>query len=81
MIPFSGPNPRTTFWRWKTPSVGFAAREPRKAELVMLRFFVGMTIPEAASTLGVSVPTAERWWTFARTWLYADLEEEILGNP
>ena len=59
----------------------FAAREPRKAELVMLRFFVGMTIPEAASTLGVSVPTAERWWTFARTWLYADLEEEILGNP
>jgi RNA polymerase sigma factor (TIGR02999 family) len=51
----------------------FAAEEPRKAELVVLRFFGGMTIPEAADALGVSVPTAERWWAFARAWLYADL--------
>jgi len=58
----------------------FAAEEPRKAELVQLRFFVGMTIPEAALTLGVSIPTAERWWAFARTWLYADLEGENLKN-
>lgn len=56
----------------------FAAEEPRKAELVVLRFFAGMTMPEAALVLGVSVPTAERWWTFARTWLYADLAGE---NP
>ena len=56
----------------------FAAEEPRKAELVVLRFFAGMTIPEAAQALGVSVPTAERWWVFARTWLYADLDG---GNP
>ena len=54
----------------------FATEEPRKAELVVLRFFAGMTIPEAAQALGVSVPTAERWWVFARTWLYADLDEE-----
>jgi RNA polymerase sigma factor (TIGR02999 family) len=53
----------------------FAAEEPRKAELV-LRFFGGMTTAEAAETLGVSVPTAERWWAFARTWLYAELEVE-----
>lgn len=52
----------------------FAGEEPRKAELVVLRFFAGMTIPEAAQALGVSVPTAERWWVFARTWLYADLD-------
>ena len=52
----------------------FATEEPRKAELVVLRFFAGMTIPEAAQALGVSVPTAERWWVFARTWLYADLD-------
>src|SRR5262245_11391091 len=55
----------------------FAAEEPRKAELVVLRFFGGMTIPEAAQVLGVSVPTAERWWAFARTWLYSDLAEKI----
>ena len=54
----------------------FAAHEPRKAELVVLRFFSGMTLSEAAMALGVSVPTAERWWAFARTWLYADLEGE-----
>ena len=54
----------------------FAAEEPRKAELVVLRYFAGMTVPEAAGALGVSVPTAERWWAYARTWLYADLEGE-----
>ncbi len=55
-----------------------AAEEPRKAEFVTLRFFGGMTTPEAAAALGVSVPTAERWWTFARAWLLADLKRE---NP
>jgi RNA polymerase sigma factor (TIGR02999 family) len=54
----------------------FAAAEPRKAELVTLRFFAGMSTPEAAEALGVSVATAERWWAFARTWLYADLADE-----
>jgi RNA polymerase sigma factor (TIGR02999 family) len=58
-----------------------AAEEPKKAELVTLRFFAGMTTPEAAAALGVSVPTAERWWTFARAWLLADLEDENPKNP
>jgi RNA polymerase sigma factor (TIGR02999 family) len=59
----------------------FTAEEPRKAELVVLRFFAGMTIPEAANALGISVPTAERWWAYSRTWLYADLEGENSENP
>jgi RNA polymerase sigma factor (TIGR02999 family) len=59
----------------------FAAEEPRKAELVVLRFFGGMTVPEAADALGISVPTAERWWSYARTWLYADLDEENSKIP
>jgi RNA polymerase sigma factor (TIGR02999 family) len=59
----------------------FAEVEPRKAELVQLRFFAGLTTPEAAATLGISVPTAERWWAFARTWLYAELDERNSGNP
>jgi RNA polymerase sigma factor (TIGR02999 family) len=53
----------------------FAAQEPRKAELVKLRFFARLSNPEAAAALGISVATAERWWVFARTWLYADLAE------
>jgi RNA polymerase sigma factor (TIGR02999 family) len=51
----------------------FAAEEPDKARLVQLRFFAGLSTPEAAAALGISVPTAERWWTFARAWLYCDL--------
>ena len=50
-----------------------AVREPAKAELVKLRFFGGLTLPEAAQVLGLSVPTAERYWRFARVWLYAEL--------
>jgi RNA polymerase sigma factor (TIGR02999 family) len=54
----------------------FASEEPAKAELVKLRFFAGMSIPEAAKALGVSVVSAERWWTYARTWLFADLQSD-----
>jgi RNA polymerase sigma factor (TIGR02999 family) len=58
----------------------FAAREPAKAELVKLRFFARMSNPEAAAALGISVATAERWWAFARTWLYADLAGAAPGE-
>jgi RNA polymerase sigma factor (TIGR02999 family) len=50
-----------------------AAQEPVKAELVKLRFFAGLTMPDAARVLGVSLATAERYWTFAKSWLYAEL--------
>jgi RNA polymerase sigma factor (TIGR02999 family) len=56
----------------------FAREEPRKAELVKLRFFAGLTIPEAAKALGVSTATAERYWSYARVWLYAELHEPRL---
>ena len=52
-----------------------AAKQPLKAELVKLRFFAGLTMPEAAQALGVSLATAERYWTFARSWLYAELAD------
>ena len=51
-----------------------ASLNPVRAEVVKLRFFAGLTMPEVAQTLGISLPTAERYWTFARTWLYADLK-------
>jgi RNA polymerase sigma factor (TIGR02999 family) len=53
-----------------------AERDPARAELVKLRFFAGLTMPQAAAVLGVSLTTAERYWTFARTWLYAELAGE-----
>jgi len=49
--------------------------DPRKAELVKLRFFAGLTLPEAAQTLGISLATAERYWAYARSWLYCALSD------
>jgi RNA polymerase sigma factor (TIGR02999 family) len=48
-----------------------------KAELVKLRFFAGLTMPEAAAVLNISLATAERFWTFAKSWLYAELTDDI----
>lgn len=54
----------------------FAAIDPVKAELVKLRYFIGMTIPEAADILGVSEPTAKRHWAYARAWLYREIASQ-----
>jgi RNA polymerase sigma factor (TIGR02999 family) len=53
-----------------------AQEQPVKAELVKLRFFAALTMPEAAEALGISLATAERHWTFARTWLLAELSRD-----
>ena len=47
--------------------------DPRAAELVMLRFFGGLSMPEAAEVLGVSLATAHRDWRFAKVWLRTEL--------
>lgn len=46
-----------------------AAKSPRKAELVKLRYFLGCTMVEAAEILGIAPKTAEEDWTYARAWL------------
>jgi RNA polymerase sigma factor (TIGR02999 family) len=51
------------------------AQDPIKAEVVKLRFFAGFTMPEIAKSLDLSLATVERYWTFARTWLYAELAD------
>jgi RNA polymerase sigma factor (TIGR02999 family) len=53
----------------------FSRDDPQKAELVKLRFFAGLTMPEAAAALGISLATAERWWTYAKAWLFAELSD------
>lgn len=55
---------------------GLAAADPQAAELVKLRYFVGMSIPDAAATLGVSPRTADRLWAYARAWL-----RTAIGTP
>jgi len=50
-----------------------AAEDPAKAELVKLRFFVGLSVEEAAEMLGVSVPTVKRHWAYAKAWLYRQM--------
>ena len=47
--------------------------DPVKAKLVKLRYFAGLTIPQAATALQLSVTTANRYWTYARAWLHEEL--------
>ena len=47
-----------------------AAADPRRAELVRLRYFAGLTLEQAAELLGISRATADRHWAFARAWLF-----------
>src|ERR1051326_2901183 len=50
----------------------FAALDKQKAELVKLRYFVGLSIEEATEVVRISPATAKRWWTYARAWLYQE---------
>jgi len=50
-----------------------AAQDQTKAELVKLRYFAGLTLEEAAQALGISEPTAKRYWTFAKAWLHREI--------
>ncbi|MCP5520583.1 MAG: hypothetical protein H7A46_03425 [Verrucomicrobiales bacterium] len=61
-----------------------AAQDAAKAELVKLRYFMGLTLEEAAEVLQVSVPTAKRHWAYARAWLFRRIQgsEKTAGmNP
>jgi len=53
-----------------------ATTEPAKAELVKLRYFMGMTMEEVAAALNISEPTAKRWWSFARAWLFTEIRSK-----
>ena len=51
----------------------FSAVDERKAELVKLRYFVGLNFEETAAALGIAVPTAKQWWAYARAWLAVEM--------
>jgi RNA polymerase sigma factor (TIGR02999 family) len=52
-----------------------AKDHPAQAEVVKLRYFVGMTNEETAEVLGVSVGTVKNYWTFARTWIFNEIKK------
>jgi RNA polymerase sigma factor (TIGR02999 family) len=61
----------------------FAQVEPQKADLVKLRYFVGLTIEETAAALGISPATAKRHWAYSKAWLLQAMGggEKNFGNP
>ena len=61
---------------WTRPWRSLEAKDPRKAELVKLRFFAGLTIEQAAEALGISPATAENDWAYARAWLRLAMRDD-----
>ena len=70
------PEPREDLLALDEALTELAAVDRPAADLVQLRYFGGLSIPEAAEVLGISPRTANRLWTYARAWLY-----ERVKNP
>src|SRR5262249_8494650 len=58
----------------------FTSVDPQAAQLVHLRYFAGLSIPEAAKALDVSPRTADRLWAFARVWLLREIGGDVPGD-
>jgi RNA polymerase sigma factor (TIGR02999 family) len=56
-----------------------AEQDPQSAEIVKLRFFVGLTTTETAQALGISSATVKRQWAYARAWLFREIEADDTG--
>jgi RNA polymerase sigma factor (TIGR02999 family) len=57
-----------------------AQQSPERAELVKLRYYAGLSIPEAAEVLGISESTAKRQWNYVRLWLFKEMKT-LMGRP
>ncbi len=55
-------------------------KDPRKVEVVTLRYFAGLTIDECAEVLGVAPKTVDNDWRFARAWLHGELSADDHGD-
>lgn len=75
-IEIAAPDPAVDLLAVNEALSRFEAIDPPKAELVKLRYFAGLTIPEAAEVLAISTTTADRYWAYARAWLHAELKRD-----
>ena len=71
-IPFTAPDDER-FLQLNDALERFTTIDPRKAELVKLRYFAGLAFEETAAALGIAVPTAKQWWAYARAWLGVEM--------
>ncbi len=72
-LPITGGAPEAELLAVDETLDALAAHDARKAELVKLRYFAGLTLEAAASALGISERTAKRDWAYARAWLYREI--------
>ncbi|WP_182871407.1 ECF-type sigma factor [Stieleria mannarensis] len=61
--------------------VKLATRHQAKADFVKLKIYAGLSTEEAGHALGISVPTAFRWWEYCRAWLKVELDPNSPGSP
>ena len=73
----ASPTPEDELLALNDALTAFAEQHPEKAELVKLRYFVGLTADEAAAALGISPTTADRRWAFARAWLKQFMRTQV----
>jgi RNA polymerase sigma factor (TIGR02999 family) len=78
--PVAGPEVREDLLALDEALTRLASTDPKAARLVELRYFAGLSIPEAAQALGVSPRTADRLWAFARAWLLREVGGDEPGD-
>jgi RNA polymerase sigma factor (TIGR02999 family) len=71
-LEIASPEPSVDFLAVNEALERFEKVDPVKANLVKLRYFAGLSLPQAAEALGISVTTADRHWAYARAWLHAE---------
>jgi RNA polymerase sigma factor (TIGR02999 family) len=77
-VPIAAPEPSLDVLAVHEALDRFEQVDPVKAELVKLRYFAGLSLPQVAEVLGISRTTADRYWAYARAWLHAELKK---GDP
>lgn len=80
-VPIIAPEPSLEVLAVDEALERFEQVDPLKARLVKLRYFAGLTIPQAADALGISSTTADRYWSYARAWLHAELSKDAARGP
>jgi RNA polymerase sigma factor (TIGR02999 family) len=75
-LPILAPEPALDVLAVNEALERFEQIDPLKARLVKLRYFAGLTIPQAAEAMGISSTTADRYWSYARAWLHAELKKD-----